>query len=179
MSGSSGHVLRDEPFQGETPAQGVDVADANKVSHQQRHRRAPAPTRRPLLQRSLGVGQALLLHDLLGEKDDLPIQEQEPRQPVLADQMELFIQPGLHLRRHGPIAAKHGLGAEASQVAVGGVAGWDRRVGEGVPEPRGQVELALVSDLQGVDDGLGMVFKQLHHLVWGLKVEVMIGADVG
>ena len=125
------------------------------------------------------MGQALLLHDLLGEKDDITIQEQEPRQSVLADQMELLLQPGLHLRRHGPVAAKHGLGAEASEVAVGGVAGWDRRLGEGIPEPRGQVKFTRLGDLQGVGDGLGMVFKQLHHLVWGLKVEVMIGSDVG
>ena len=125
------------------------------------------------------MGEALLLHDLLGDKDDLPIQEQEPRQPVPADQMELFIQTSLHLRRHGPVSPQGGLGAEASEVAVGGVAGWDRRVGKGVAEARGQVELASLGDLQGVGDGLGMVFKQLHHFAWGLKVEVMIGPDVG
>ena len=89
------------------------------------------------------MGQALLLHDLLGEKDYFPVKEQEPRQPVPADKMELFIQPGLHLWPHGPIAPKRGLRAEASEVAVGGVAGWDRRLWERVPEPRGQVELAL------------------------------------
>ena len=64
------------------------------------------------------MGQSLLLHDLLGEKDDLPIQEEEPRQPVSADQMELFIQTGLHLQRHGPIAAQHRLGADASEIAA-------------------------------------------------------------
>ena len=85
------------------------------------------------------MGQALLLHDLLGEKDNLPIQEQEPRQPVSADQMELFIQPCLDLRRHGPIAAQCGLGAEASEVAVGGVAGWDRGLRKGVAEASGKV----------------------------------------
>ena len=96
--------------------------------------------------------QALLLHDLLGEKDDLPIQEQEPRQPVLGRS-----DGTLHPAGPRPPASRsrsdagHGLGAEASEVAVGGVAGWDRRLGEGVPEPRGQVELALFSDLQGIE----------------------------
>ena len=113
------------------------MTDADEIAHQQCHRRSPPPTRRPLLQRSLRVGQALLLHDLLGEKDDLPIQEQEPRQPVPADQPELLLQPCLDFHRHGPVAAQCSLGAEAFQVAVGGVAGWDRRLWEGVPEPRG------------------------------------------
>ena len=109
----------------------------------------------------------------------LPIQEQEPCQPVPADKMELFIQTCLDLRCHGPVAPQCGLGAETSQIAFGSVTGWDRRIGESVPEPRGQVELALFSDLKGVGDGLGMVFKEIHHLVWGLKVEVMIRPDVG
>ena len=108
------------------------------------------------------MGQPLLLHDLLGEKDDLPIQEQESRQPVPADQMELLLQPGLDLRRHGPIAPQDGLGAEASEVAVGGVAGWDRRLGERVPEPRGQVELAPDSAiLMVLGYGFGQVIEQL------------------
>ena len=74
-----------------------------------------------------------------------------------AYQMELFIQPGLHLRRHGPVAAQGGLGAEAFQIAVGGVAGGYRRIGEGVPEARGQVELALFSYSYGVEHGLGEI----------------------
>ena len=125
------------------------------------------------------MGQPLLLHDLLGEKDDLPIQEQEPRQPVPADQMELFIQPGLHLRRHGPVAAQDGLGAEAFQVAVGGVAGWYRGLGEGVAEPRGQVELAPFSDLHGIENGFGEIIEHICHLSRRLEREVIVGFYVG
>ena len=36
--GEDGHILGDEAFQGEAPAQGVDVADADKIADQQRHR---------------------------------------------------------------------------------------------------------------------------------------------
>ena len=36
--GEGGHVLGDEAFQGEAPAQGVDVADADEVADQQGHR---------------------------------------------------------------------------------------------------------------------------------------------
>ena len=66
-----------------------------------------------------------------------------------AYQMELLFQPGIHLRRHGPVAPEHGLGAEASEITVGGVAGWDGRLGEGVAESRGQVELASVQRSSG------------------------------
>ena len=36
--GEGGHFLGDEAFQSEAPAQGVDVADADEVSDQERHR---------------------------------------------------------------------------------------------------------------------------------------------
>ena len=47
--GDGGHVLGEEAVQGEVELQGVDVREADEVSHQQGHRGAPAPARRPLL----------------------------------------------------------------------------------------------------------------------------------
>ena len=78
--GEQGHVLGDEALQGQAPPQGVDVADADEVAHEQRHRRAPAPARRSLLQGRLRVRHAPLLHDPLGQEDDLPVEEEEARQ---------------------------------------------------------------------------------------------------
>ena len=57
--GEHGRVLGDEAFEGEVPFQGVDVADADEVSHQQRHGRAAPPSGRPLLNRRLGADHAL------------------------------------------------------------------------------------------------------------------------
>ena len=54
-----------------------------------------------------------------------------------ADQMELFIQPGLDLWPHGPITPQGILRAEPSEVAVDGIARGHRRVGKSVPKPRG------------------------------------------
>ena len=98
------------------------MADANEVPHQQCYRGAPTPTRRPLLQGSLGVGKALLFHDLLGQQDYLAVEEQEPGQLVPTYQPELLSKPGLDLRGHAPISTLRRLGAEALEVAVGGVA---------------------------------------------------------
>ena len=86
------HLLGDEALQGQVPAQGVDVADADQVAHQQRHRRAPASARRALLERRLGVGEAALLHDALPEQADLAVEQQEPRDAVALDEPELLRQ---------------------------------------------------------------------------------------
>ena len=88
--GEHGHVLRHEPLQGEVPAEGVDVADADQVSGEQGDRGAPAPAGGPLLEGCLGRGQPLLLHDPLGEQDDLAVEEQKAGKVVLAYQPHLL-----------------------------------------------------------------------------------------
>ena len=179
MSGSRGHLLGDEALQGQAPPQGVDVADADEVAGQQRHRGAPAPARGALLQGRLRVRHAPLLHDPLGQEDDLPIEEEEARQAVPADEPELLLQPPLDPFRHGAVAPGGRLVAEPFQVALGRVSLRDLRLGEGVAQVRAEVELALLRRPAGVGDGLGAVPEQLRHLRRGLEVEVVVGPDVG
>ena len=69
------HILGDESLQGEVPPEGVHVADADEVPHQQGHRRAASPARRSLLHGRLRVHQSSLLHDPLGEEGYLPVQQ--------------------------------------------------------------------------------------------------------
>ena len=97
-------VRGDEPFQGQAPAQGVHVADADEVADQQGHRGAAASARRPLLQGDLRVGQPPFLHDFLGQVDQLPVEQQEPGPAVPRNQAELLRQPLLHRRGHGTVA---------------------------------------------------------------------------
>ena len=54
--GKLGRVLGDEPLQGQVPSEGVHVANADEVAHQEGHRGAPAPPRRTLLQGYLEDG---------------------------------------------------------------------------------------------------------------------------
>ena len=96
------------------------------------------------------MGQALLLHDLLSQQNDLPVEEQNPGHLVPAYQPKLLFQPGLDLRSHGPVSTLRRLGTEALEVAVGGVACGDCGFGKGVAQVRGQVELTLLGDLQAV-----------------------------
>ena len=90
-------VLGDEPLQGEAPLQGVHVADTDEVAHQQGYRGAPAPARRTFFQGRLRVGQPPFLHYLLGQQDNLPVQQQEAGQAVPANQLEFFLKSLLHL----------------------------------------------------------------------------------
>ena len=174
-----GHVLGDEPLQRETPAQRVHVADADEVARQQRDGR-PAPlARRPLLQRRLRVGQPVLLHELLGQQRDLPVEQQEACQPVPAEQPELLVQALRHLRWHRAVAAHGGLVAEAAQVALRGVPLRHGGLRQGVAQPRGQVEGALLRDVQCVEHGVRPFIEELGHSCGVLQVEVVVGPQVG
>ena len=76
------------------------------------------------------MGHAPLLHDLLGEKDDLPVERRKARQTVPAYQPELLFQAFFHRFRHEAVAPERRLEAEAFQVALGGVPFGDGRLGE-------------------------------------------------
>ena len=65
-------------------------------------------------------------------------------------QPELLFQTSLNFRGYGPVSTGRCLGAEASQVTVGGVAGGYYGLWKLVAQVRGQVELALLGDLQGI-----------------------------
>ena len=162
--GQHGHVVGDEPLQREVPPQGVYVTDADEVAHQERHRGAPAPARRPLLQGNLRVRHAPLLHDLLGEKDDLLVEEEKARQTVLAYQPELLFQAFFHRFRHGAVAPERRLEAEAFQVALGGVPFWYGRLWEVIAQVGAEVEGALLRYTEGVGNGLGIVLEDVIHL---------------
>ena len=173
--GELGRVFGDEPLQGQAPPQGIDVADADEVARQERHRGPPAPARRPLLQGNLRVRHDPLLHDLLGEKDDLPVEEEKARQTVPAYQPELLFQAFFHRFRHGAVAPERRLDAEAFQVALGGVPLWYGRLGEVIAEVGAEVEGALLRYTEGVGNGLGIVLEDVIHPGLGLQVQMVIG----
>ena len=141
--GKQAGVLGDEPLQGEAPPQRVDVADANKISHQQGHRGAAAPARGSFLQGRFRVGKPPLLHYALGQQHNFPVQQQEPGQAVQADQLELLLQPLFHFPGHRPVAALGPFPAQPLQVAVRGVAGGHVGFGQGVAQVRAEVETGI------------------------------------
>ena len=148
------------------------MADADEVAHQQGHRGPPTPARRALLQGSLRVEQTPLLHDL-------PVEQQEPGQSVPADEPELLLQPVRHPLGHGAVAPPGGLKAEPPQVAIGGVAPGHGRLGQGVAQAGGQVELALLRNPAGVCNGLRVAAEDFLHPVRGLQAQVVVGLDEG
>ena len=173
------HVLGDEPLQGQVPSQGVHVADAYEIAHQQRHRRSPTPTRRPLLQGRLRVDQAALLHDPLRQQAYLPVEKEEARKAMALYQAELLGETRLHDGGDAAIAAHGGLPAEAFQEALRGVARWHVGLGQPVAQVRGQVELAPPSDGDGVGDCLWDMAEQPSHRLRRFEVQVVVGPDMG
>ena len=176
--GQQGGVLGDEALQGQAPAQGVHMADAGEVASQQGHRGTPAPARRPFLQRRLRVSQALLLHDFLGQQDDFPVEQQETGQALALNQPELLVQAVAHLSGEGAVASLGGLVAQLPQVAAGTVALGHGGVGQGVAQVVGQIEVALLCDVDGVGDGLWVLTENFFHMLRGLQAEVLVGPDV-
>ena len=65
------------------------------------------------------------------------------------------------------------------QVAGGSVTFRHRRIGQGVAQVIGQVEIALLRDSDGVGDGLRVLLEDFLHLLRRLQAEVMVGPDVG
>ena len=169
------HVLGQEALQGEVELQGIDVREADQVAHQHRHRRAPSPARRPLLQGYLGVAQAQLDHYLPGELDDVVVDQKEAGQVVLLDQGELLPQPRLHLFRDAAVSTSSGLAAQVLQVGLGSESLRHRVVGEAVAQVPGQVEGAAVRYTERVHYGVGAIFEQRSHLPRRLQIEVGVG----
>ena len=125
-------VFRQEPLQGEVVLQGIDVRQAYQVAHQHGHAGTPATARRRLFNGHLRVHQPQFHLHLAGHAYDFVVQQEEPRQAVLADETELLLQPALHLGGDGPIATYSRLATQFLQVAVRSVPGRYGVVGEAV-----------------------------------------------
>ena len=158
---------------------GVDVADADEVAHQQGDRGAAAPARRSLLQRRLRISQTLLLHDGLGKQHDLPVEEEEPREPVHAYQPELLFKTLPDPRGHGPVAPLGRLQAEPSQEAVGRVSLRHLGVRQRIAEVGTEIEGALLRDAARAGYGIGTLPEEPLHLGGRLQMQVVVGPDEG
>ena len=177
--GEHGHVLRDEPLQRQVPPEGIDMADADEVPHQQSDRGATPSARWAFFQGCLRVCQPLLLHDGLGEQHNLPIEEQESREPVLAYQPELLVQTLPDLRGDGPVAPLGRFDAEPFEEALRGIPLRHLRFRQGVAEVGAEVEGALLRDAVRVGDGIGALPEEPRHPAVRLQVQVVVGSDEG
>ena len=155
------------------------MADADQVAGEQGDRGAPAPAGRPLLKGRLRAREPPLLHDLLCQQHDVPVQEEKAGQAVSANEPELLVESLLNARGHGAVAAYGRLLTEPPQVGLGGEPVGQVGLGEGVAEVGGKVERAALCDLQGVGDGVGPVPEQLLHVRRGLHVQVAVGEYEG
>ena len=155
------------------------MADADQVAGEQGDRGAPAPAGRPLLKGRLRVGEPPLLHDLLCQQHDIPVQEKEAGKAVFANEPELLVESLLNARGHGSVAAYGRLLAESPKVGLGGETVWQVGLGEGVAEVGGKVERAELCDLEGVGDCVGPVPEQLLHVGRGFQVQVAVGEYEG
>ena len=153
--GEQGGILGDEPLQGQAPPQRVHVADADEIARQQGHRGAAPPARGPFFQGSLRVAHVPLLHDLPGQEDYLPVEQQEPGQAVPGDEPELLIQAFRHRPGHRAVPALGGLQAEPPQVGLGGESQGHGALRQGVAQVGGQVEAALLRNPDGVATASG------------------------
>ena len=108
--------------------------------------------------------RAAHLHgDLACHLQDLAVQQEEARQAVVADQLELLRQPPLRLAAAGPapVAAIERGGAQPCEFAVGAVV-VGRRIA--VAEVARQVEGAALGQGGRLAHGLGHVREQRRHL---------------
>ena len=122
---------------------GIDVADADEVAREQGHGRAAPSSGRPLLHRRFGADHASLLHDSASDEGDLPVEQEEARQPVSLYQVELLAQPGLHPLGDTAVPTHGGLVAEPFEIARGCVPVRYVGIGKGVAEVGAEVEGAL------------------------------------
>ena len=171
------HVLGDEALQRQVPLERIDVADTDQVADQQGHRRAASTARRSFLQRRFRGREAALLHHLMGDEHDLPIQQQEAGQVVPLDEAHFLFEACLQLRGDGTVAPDGGFEAKLLQVALRGVAHGHVGLGEGVAEVGAQVEGAACGDMCAVGKGLRAIAEQLGHLRRRFQGQVRIGAD--
>ena len=124
------------------------------------------------------MDQPPFLHDLLGQQDNLAVEQYESGQVVPFDQPEFLIQAVLDLGRHGAVAPDGGLAAQLPQVAVRGVALRYGGRGQGVTQIGAEVELAALRDAPGVGDSLGAVLEQPRHRLRRFQAQVVIGLDM-
>ena len=122
------------------------MADAGEVANQQGDGRTAAPSRRALFQGRFRVYEAFLLHDLLGQQDNLVVEQKEPVQVVPFYQPELLPQPLRHLLRYRAIPPDGGLVAELLQVAAWGVSLGHVGVGQLVAQVGTEVEPARIGN---------------------------------
>ena len=119
----------------------------------------------------------MLLHDLVGDEHDLPVQQQEAGQAVPFDEAHFLVEADCDLRGDEPVSPDGGFETELLQVAQGCVPGRHVGFGQGVAEVGAQVEGAAFGDTDGVSERFGAVAEQFSHLTWGFQGQVRIGVD--
>ena len=152
------------------------MTDPDQIPHQQRHRRPPPPPRR-LLPRTLRPPPSLL-HNLLREHHDLPVQQQKTRQPVPPDQTELLLQPRRDLLRHPAVAPRRRLITQLSQIPFRRIPLRQRRLRQRIPQIRSQVESAPLRYPRRVRHRLRKLRKKSRHLLPRPQIELIVGLQM-
>ncbi len=154
----------------------IDVRETGQVADDRAHRRASPPARR---QRHAGrVRPSHGDRDLACDLEDLAVQQEEAREPVVADQRELLVEPGARLAAvcEAAVAALQLERADLRQLGVGHrVVG--RRVA--VAEILREVEAQSLGQLDRLAGRLGQVAEQERHLARALEHVLAIAASLG
>ena len=115
----------------------VHVREAGQVADDRGHARPAAAAGRQ--QPAGGLGAADVGRHLTGQLEQVAMEDEEAREPEVADHAQLLVEPGLGLGAHAPaaVALVHARPAELGQASVGG-----RVLGAGVAvaEVLGEVE---------------------------------------
>ena len=101
------HVLVQEALEEKVVSDGIDAGDAEHIGDDRVGRRAAALAGHPML---------------AGEAHEVPIDEEELRQPGLLDHLQLALEAARDLDRDGPVALAHSLEAELVEKREGGLA---------------------------------------------------------
>ena len=80
-----------EPPERETCLDGIDVREPGQVADERADRAAPAAARGQRVPRS--VTPPHLARDLRGQLEYFPVEQEKTREPEVADQRELLVQP--------------------------------------------------------------------------------------
>ncbi len=116
---------------------------------------------------------------LPGDLQDVAVQQEEPRQAVVADEPQLLVQAvqGLAARGVVGVAAPCLVRAYPRQRGVGVLPGVARgEVGEAVAQVAGQVELGHLGQPHGAGHGLGVVAQPVGHLGRGAQHRLAVAA---
>ena len=155
------HFVVQEPFEQEVVLDGVDARDPEHV----RDDRVGGGT-------SALAGHAVLTR----ESHEVPVDQEELRQPGLLDHLELALKPLSDRERDRQVPGSHALETELVQKRERRLAFGDRVAGE-ADLAKVEVEVALTRDFPGRGQRRSVAFEQGTHLVATFEAVLGVGEE--